>query len=116
MSNSKKNNNSICPTLGRCCYCNDECNPMSQTCGRCPREFNGAIFGWNEIPIHFIKTLEMNRVKDAYYNIVAGNRSTSETDELRDAVNANVFIDIFPFDTKYCDIDILLKWVGQQLV
>jgi len=24
---------------GKCCFCNDECNPMSQSCGRCIRSY-----------------------------------------------------------------------------
>lgn len=23
--------------FGHCCFCNDDCNPASQTCGRCAR-------------------------------------------------------------------------------
>jgi len=26
-------------TPGECCFCGNPCNPLSQSCGRCPREF-----------------------------------------------------------------------------
>ena len=26
------------PEFGKCCFCDEECNPASQACGRCARE------------------------------------------------------------------------------
>lgn len=35
--------------VGKCCICGNDCNPASQTCGRCPREFSEAMRGgYNE--------------------------------------------------------------------
>jgi hypothetical protein len=30
--------------VGNCCFCNDECNPMSQSCGSCMRGLSGGVF------------------------------------------------------------------------
>jgi hypothetical protein len=32
--------------IGQCCYCQCECNPMSQACGRCMREQTMRSLGW----------------------------------------------------------------------
>ena len=31
---------------GKCCFCNEECNPSSQSCGRCARAATGYSLGW----------------------------------------------------------------------
>ena len=31
---------------GKCCYCNEKCNPCSQTCGKCARIVTGIMLGW----------------------------------------------------------------------
>lgn len=31
--------------LGNCCYCNEYCNPHSQSCGRCARGLSGIAVG-----------------------------------------------------------------------
>lgn len=32
---------------GICCFCGFECNIMSQSCGRCARQYTMNMFGWN---------------------------------------------------------------------
>ena len=32
---------------GTCCFCGGECNPCSQSCGRCARAVSGRVLGWN---------------------------------------------------------------------
>jgi hypothetical protein len=39
--------------VNRCCFCGTECNPASQTCGRCPREIGGWILGYKKKPAFF---------------------------------------------------------------
>lgn len=39
---------------GICCFCGFECNIMSQSCGRCARQYTMNMFGWNYNKI-FIK-------------------------------------------------------------
>lgn len=36
--------------IGICCFCGQECNPYSQTCGRCARALTGFSLGWNPPP------------------------------------------------------------------
>jgi hypothetical protein len=31
--------------IGKCCFCGDDCNPMSQSCGSCARGMSGAVLG-----------------------------------------------------------------------
>lgn len=31
----------------KCCICNSECNPSSQTCGMCAHDLTGYALGWN---------------------------------------------------------------------
>ena len=31
---------------GTCCFCGDECNPMSQACGYCMRRMTMRAMGW----------------------------------------------------------------------
>jgi hypothetical protein len=31
--------------IGKCCFCNDECNPMSQSCGSCMRGLSVTALG-----------------------------------------------------------------------
>lgn len=38
--------------IGICCFCNGECNPCSQSCGRCMRALTGFSLGWNPLPDH----------------------------------------------------------------
>lgn len=38
--------------IGICCFCGDECNPCSQSCGRCSRTLTGFSLGWNTLPTH----------------------------------------------------------------
>ena len=38
--------------IGICGFCGDECNPCSQSCGRCSRAFTGFSLGWNTLPTH----------------------------------------------------------------
>ena len=39
---------------GTCCYCNGDCNILSQSCGLCSRGLSGQIFGF-EVPSHLQK-------------------------------------------------------------
>jgi len=39
--------------VGKCCFCNNDCNPMSQSCGRCARQVTGYALGWNNNPPQF---------------------------------------------------------------
>ena len=32
---------------GICCFCGNECNEMSQSCGKCARQHTMRMFGWN---------------------------------------------------------------------
>ena len=34
--------------VGECCFCGDQCNPLSQSCGSCSRGISGSAIG---IPI-----------------------------------------------------------------
>jgi hypothetical protein len=36
--------------VGTCCFCEGECNPMSQSCGVCARKMTGWSIGMNKIP------------------------------------------------------------------
>lgn len=38
--------------IGNCCFCGEECNPASQSCGRCSRTLTGFSLGWNPLPDH----------------------------------------------------------------
>ena len=33
-------------TEGICCFCGNECNPLSQSCGKCARIETMKMFGW----------------------------------------------------------------------
>jgi len=35
--------------VGTCCFCGEECNLASQSCGRCSHKINGWRLGWNDI-------------------------------------------------------------------
>jgi hypothetical protein len=39
---------------GKCRYCKEECNPMSQSCGACVRGLSGAVIGL-PVPDHLQK-------------------------------------------------------------
>ena len=41
---------------GKCCFCGDECNPLSQSCGSCSRGISGAVFGL-PVPEHLKKNI-----------------------------------------------------------
>lgn len=32
--------------VGQCCFCQGECNPCSQSCGRCARDMTMQMLGW----------------------------------------------------------------------
>lgn len=34
------------PEYGKCCFCQGECNPCSQSCGRCARNMTMEMLGW----------------------------------------------------------------------
>lgn len=44
----------ILSDIGICCYCGDECNPLSQSCGACARGLSGRAFGF-KVPEHLKK-------------------------------------------------------------
>ena len=37
---------------GTCCFCEGDCNPASQACGRCMRSLSGFSLGWNSLPMY----------------------------------------------------------------
>ena len=41
---SEEENDNENEAVGVCCFCHEECNPMSQSCGRCPRNFIAKYF------------------------------------------------------------------------
>jgi hypothetical protein len=43
---------------GSCCFCNEECNPCSQSCGRCARQMTGWAIGMNTNKFVLKPTLE----------------------------------------------------------
>jgi len=49
---------------GICCFCSEECNPMSQSCGRCARLLTGYSLGWNKLPDYFKYTPLYENVKE----------------------------------------------------
>lgn len=34
---------------GVCCFCEEDCNPLSQSCGRCVRNLTCYTLGWNNL-------------------------------------------------------------------
>lgn len=32
--------------VGKCCFCQGDCNPCSQACGRCARDMTMQMLGW----------------------------------------------------------------------
>lgn len=32
--------------IGKCCYCQNDCNPASQACGSCARKITMRSLGW----------------------------------------------------------------------
>lgn len=38
--------------IGICCFCAEECNIHSQSCGRCSRILTGFSMGWNSLPLY----------------------------------------------------------------
>lgn len=40
--------------INLCCYCNDECNPASQCCGRCARDMTMYSIGMKPYPAYLI--------------------------------------------------------------
>jgi hypothetical protein len=42
--------------IGTCCFCGDECNQMSQSCGSCARGLSGIAIGL-PVPEHLIEFL-----------------------------------------------------------
>lgn len=43
--NQLRNNISNLEEVGTCCFCQGECNPMSQSCGQCARGVSGIALG-----------------------------------------------------------------------
>ena len=46
--------------VGKCCFCDQECNPSSQSCGRCARLVTGNALGWNNLPSYIVNRIVNN--------------------------------------------------------
>ena len=56
ISESDEDTDDLIDIPGKCCFCGDECNSLSQSCGSCSRGISGAVFGL-PVPEHLKKFL-----------------------------------------------------------
>ena len=50
MNRKNRNKKKEMSERGICCFCQEECNPSSQSCGRCSRTLTGFSIGLNPLP------------------------------------------------------------------
>lgn len=64
---------------GKCCYCNDACNPASQSCGSCSRGISGVAIGI-QAPEHLKEytTLYSNKSTNKILIILAEDRGRAK--------------------------------------
>ena len=100
-------------TIGVCCFCNDDCSAYSQCCKTCARSMTGIVMGW-DIPLAKEKSIKI------YYTGIGSNPSMEIMSEIyfREimTLNVNNFNEIFHYDIKNCDLELLLDWSGASIV
>lgn len=117
--------------IGICCFCGNECNPCSQSCGRCARSITGFTLGWNPLPEHLREYIQSEEViddkfRDGKYNgqiYYTGIGSTPETQYMDENtfrrmiwLNREKFNEECPHDPRTCSLRILVNWTGANLV
>ena len=54
--------------IGICCFCENDCNPNSQSCGKCSRLLTGHALGWNNLPDYLNRKVFSSENKDGKNN------------------------------------------------
>jgi hypothetical protein len=97
-------------TIGKCCFCNEDCNSFSQSCGNCARSLTGAAMGWDINP---------NSIVIIYYTGIGSDPFFSYTSEkaFREIINLNKnkFHEELPYNPLLCDLELLIEWSGAEM-
>lgn len=108
--------------IGKCCFCGDECNPDSQSCGSCARDMTMMSMGWNTKNTKKIKytPIQKNKVSDTskVYFPEFGLTDYMSQEQFRQFLidNRDKFPMELPYDLHNCDIMELIQFVGASLV
>lgn len=113
--------------IGICCFCGDECNPCSQSCGSCSRIISGFTLGWNSLPISiYEKSITNENFRDDKYNgkvYYTGIGSSPQIEYLSENefrqiiwLNQNNFDEKCPHDPRTCSLRRLVKWAKAKLI
>jgi hypothetical protein len=120
--------------IGTCCFCGDECNPCSQSCGSCTRSLSGFSLGWNPLPLHLRHVHDPDRTLDTlgekfrndeyngqvYYIGIGTTPQTEYMSELAFRRTIWLHLDDFnekcPYDPRTCSLQELVQWAGAELV
>ena len=119
--------------IGTCCFCGDECNPCSQSCGRCARSLTGFSLGWNPLPSHLTHVYDPDGKLDTpgekfrddeyqgqvHYTGIGSEPHLQYMSEGRFRrtiwLHRDEFNEPCPHDPRTCSLRVLVKWTGAEL-
>ena len=89
-------------TIGTCCFCNEDCNSFSQSCGKCARSLTSRE------SILIIYYTGIGSDPDFLYTSENSFRKMIE-------MNKNKFNEELPYNPLLCDLDLLIEWTGAEI-
>ena len=89
-------------TIGTCCFCNENCNSFSQSCGKCARSVT------NGDSIRIIYYTGIGSDPDFLYTSENSFRTMIE-------FNKTKFNEVLPYNPLLCDLDLLIEWTGAEI-
>lgn len=106
--------------VGRCCFCGDDCNPDSQSCGGCARDMVMTSMGWNKKKVKNTPTQKnkVSHTSQVYFTEFGVKNYYMSQEEFRQFLidNMDKFPMEIPYDIHNCDIMELIQLVGASLV
>jgi hypothetical protein len=87
-------------TIGKCCFCNEDCNLFSQSCGKCVRSGRDSTL--------IIYYAGIGSDPDFLYTSENSFRKIIE-------LNKTKFNKELPYNPLLCDLDILIEWTGAEI-
>jgi hypothetical protein len=87
-------------TIGKCCFCNEDCNLFSQSCGKCVRS--------GRYSTRIIYYTGIGSDPDFLYTSENSFRKMIE-------LNKTKFNEDLPYNPLLCDLDILIEWTGAEI-
>lgn len=87
-------------TMGKCCFCNEDCNLFSQSCGKCVRSGRDST--------RIIYYTGIGSDPDFLYTSENSFRKMIE-------LNKTKFNEELPYNPLLCDLDILIEWTSAEI-